>query len=399
MNSSEPERPLRVLHLIDSLGMGGAEAWLVELLRYWRSQGGPVLNDFVATGGAPGVFDEEVRSLGAQIHYLRFGRGSLPAFAAGFRSVLRQGGYDAVHDHQDHASGWHYLLADGRLPPVRVTHVHNPAYQIRNNYGVTLRRRVTGRIGRSLVARYATHILGTSQESIPAFGFDEKMFRRTPKVALHCGLDPARFLAGDDIRASVREEFGWPSSAPVVLFAGRFDVSPDMGHPQNHKNAGFAATVAIAVADADAQVRFIFAGASSPATPVLRQRIEAAGHAERVAFAGVRKDIGRLMGAADALLFPSRAEGLGMVAVEAQAAGIPVLASTEVPRECVVIPELVTFLALDLGVVAWRDRLLALLRGGRLDPQAANARVAASPFSIDHSARILARVYEGGALA
>ena len=42
-----------------------------------------------------------------------FGRASLPAFAAGFRRILTDGGYDAIHDHQDHASGWHYLIGSG----------------------------------------------------------------------------------------------------------------------------------------------------------------------------------------------------------------------------------------------------------------------------------------------
>ena len=63
---------------------------------------------------------------------------------------------------------------DGRrpLPPVRVTHVHNPSYQIHNNYGVTLGRRLTARVGKRLVARYATHITGTSRQVITEYGFD-----------------------------------------------------------------------------------------------------------------------------------------------------------------------------------------------------------------------------------
>jgi glycosyltransferase involved in cell wall biosynthesis len=389
-------RPLKVLHLIDNLGMGGAEAWLIELLRHWRAEGGLVNAEILATGGRPGVLDGEATALGAAIHYLPFGRSSLPRFAAGFRRILRDGGYDAIHDHQDHASGWHYLIGAGRLPAVRITHVHNPAYQIRNNYGVTAGRRLTGQVGKRLAARYATHILGTSREAIAAYGFDAPAFRRTQKAALYCGLDPARFVAGPAARASVRAEFGWPHDAAIVLFAGRFDASPEFGHPRNHKNSGFAVDVAIDSGRHDCGVRFVFAGPFSEATPILRTRVEAAGLGERIVFAGVRRDIGRLMAGADALFFPSRAEGLGMVAVEAQAAGLPVLASTGVPKECVVVPELVDFLEVDAGAVAWRDALLAMVRAPRFDPVDANRRVAASPFAIAHSARRLAELYGSG---
>ena len=392
-------RPLKVVHLIDSLGMGGAETWLMELLRYWRATDTPIETHFIATGGEPAVFDDEARSLGAQVHYLRYGRRDLPSFIAGFRRLLHSGRYDAVHDHQDYASGWHYLMARGALPRVRVTHVHNPAYQIRHNYGVTLGRRMTARVGKQLAARYATHIAATSRAALTAFGFDGPAFAATPKAALYCGFDPSRFLASDEARRSVREEFGWPQEVAVVLFAGRFDVSPDLGHPQNHKNSGFAVDVAIDAARRGETMRFVFAGPFSAATPVLRQRIEAAGFADRIVFAGMRQDIGRLMAGADALLFPSRGEGLGMVAVEAQAAGLPVLASTEVPRECVVIPELVRFQRLDEGVTAWAGQILDVIEAARIDPVLANGQIAASPFSIAHSAAALERLYRDGVLA
>jgi len=388
---------LKVLHVIDSLGVGGAETWLIELLRHWRGQGGRVSADILATSGQPGVLDGEAAALGAQIHYLRFGRNCLPGFAAGFRGILRDGGYDAIHDHQDHASGWHFLVGGGALPPVRITHVHNPAYQIRNNYGVTARRRLTGQIGKRLVAHYATHVLGTSREAIAAYGFDAPAFRRKPREAVHCGIDPARFVVADPAaRASLRAEFGWADETRVVLFAGRFDVSPDLGHPQNHKNSGFAVQVAIACAGRDPGICFVFAGQFSEATATLLDRVERAGLGRRIVFAGVRRDIDRLMTGADALLFPSRAEGLGMVAVEAQAAGIPVLASTGVPRECVVVPELVRFLELDKGPEAWRDELLALAKAPQGDRLEANRLVSASPFAIAFSARRLAELYRAG---
>ncbi len=391
-------RPIKVLHVTHALGMGGAETWLMEVLRAWSKDGTGKM-DFLATGGERGIFDDEAQQLGARIHYLRYGRSHLPAFARQFRRILQSGQYDAIHDHQDFPSGWHFLLGGGALPPVRVTHVHNPAYQILNNYGVTPGRRLTARIGRALVARYATHITGTSRQVITEYGFDAPRFRHIPKAALHCGFDPARFL-GDSraLRSSVRREFGWPDAAKIILFAGRIDQSPDVGHPQNHKNSGFAVSVGIECARQDARMRVLFAGAPSSATPILEQRIATAGFGGRIRFVGIRTDIERLMIASDVLLFPSRGEGLGMVAVEAQAAGLPVLASTAVPRECVVVPELVRFQKLDAGEAQWAADLLQLA-AQRRDAASANTRVSASAFAIDNSARALFRLYRDGLLA
>lgn len=384
----------KALQIVDTLGMGGAETWLMEVLRLWSKTGAGRM-DFVATSGKRGLFDEEAEQLGAKIHYVRYGRTQLPAFARSFRRVLREGRYDVIHDHQDYVSGWHFLLGGHWLPPVRVTHVHNPAYQIRNNYGVTLGRRMTARIGKALVARYATHIAGTSRQVIKEYGFQDLAFHRIPTEALYCGFDPARF-SGDrsSARTVIANEFGWSRDDVIALFAGRIDQSPDPDHHQTHKNSGFAVDVGIAAARRDPRLRLLLAGAPSAAVPILMRRIAAAGLAHVIRFAGVRRDIERLMAAADVLLFPSRGEGLGMVAVEAQAAGMPVLASTEVPRECAVIPELVRFSALDAGAQEWAAALLELAK--TRNSATANARIAASPFAIENSAQAMLDLYRGG---
>lgn len=387
---------IRVLQVVDALGMGGAETWLMEVLRVWsKNHAGRM--DFLITSGRRGIFDKEAQQFGARMHYVPYRRTHLPQFAKEFRRLLREGQYDAIHDHQDYASGWHFLMGRSLLPRVRVTHVHNPAYQIQNNYGVTLSRRLTARIGRSLVTRYATHITGTSRQVMTEYGFDASC--KIPQSPLYCGFDTARFV-GDPVaaKASVCREFGWPLSAKIILFAGRMDRSADLGDPQNHKNSGFAVSVGIECARQDQHARMLLAGKpTDPAISILKQRIERAGCTGFIKFVGVRRDIERLMVASDALLFPSRGEGLGMVAVEAQAAGLPVLASTAVPRECVVVPQLVRFQHLDTGASRWAADLLELAAQPRSIPRA-NQRVAASPFAIENSANALLRLYGEGAL-
>jgi glycosyltransferase involved in cell wall biosynthesis len=377
--------------------MGGAETWLMEVLRRW-AQTGAASMDFLATSGEEGVFDDEARALGAKIHYLAYGRRNLPAFVRGFRRILVEGRYDAIHDHQDYPSGWHFLMGMGRTPPIRITHVHNPAYQILNNNGLTLPRRISSLAGRTLVSGLATHIAGTSRQVLGEYGFDDQAFRHIPKAALHCGFDPARF-AGDRpaARGAMLEEFGWSAADKIVLFAGRMDQSPDIGASQNHKNSGFAIDVTLKAMARDPRLRMIMVGEQSAALPVLQARIAAVGMADRFRFAGLRKDIEHLMLASDLLFFPSRGEGLGMVAVEAQAAGLPVLASTAVPRECVVVETLVKFRDLVDDQALWADDMLTLTAADRSDALA-NSLVAASPFAINRSASALATLYGTGEL-
>ncbi len=390
---------LRVLHIIDNLGIGGAETWLLALLRHWKGAPSAPQMEFLTTGATEGTLDGEARALGAVIHRLNYSQARLVAFTRGFRHLLSTGGYDVLHDHQDYASGWHFMLGGQRLPGLRITHVHNPAYQVAENYHRTWRGRATARIGKAMIARHATHIVGTSRQALTEHGFDARAFDRIPKMAVHCGFDPRSFATERAAaRHDVRSEFGWPEDCRIALFAGRIDASPDPGHARNHKNSGFAVSVAIAACRLDAGLRVLFAGNPSPATPVLEGRIADAGLSDRIRLLGARKDIARLMRGADVLLFPSRSEGLGMVAVEAQSACLPVLASDQVPRECVVVPDLVAFMSLDEGVAAWAEALTRLAAAPSY-PGDANAAVAASAFSIENSAARLAALYAGRLVA
>jgi len=281
-----------------------------------------------------------------------------------------------------------------------VTHIHNPSYQILNNYGISFRRRQTARLAKYLVSRFASHIAGTSKQMIREYGFNHPAFESIPKAALHCGFETARFrLESRNEKRSLCEEFNWPDDAKIVLFAGRIDTSAKAVDSRNHKNSRFAIDVVLKCLQDNPKVRMIMAGAKSSAVDELIELINSAGANGKVAFAGVRQDIERLMKAADCLFFPSRGEGLGMVAVEAQAAGLPVLMSTAVPEESVVVRELVTRLDLALGLEPWSVELLAILDRGRMRRDDANRIVRESPFSIQNSTRALRNLYSRGILS
>ena len=73
---------------------------------------------------------------------------------------------------------------------------------------------------------------------------------------------------------------------------------------------------------------------------------------------GVRSDIPDIMQAADIFLLPSLYEGLPIVAIEAQAAGLPTLMSTNITEE-VGLTNKAEFISLEADDSVWADRILA----------------------------------------
>lgn len=374
--------------------MGGAETWLMEVLRRWAADGSGQM-DFLLTGGQPEVFDDEAEALGARLHYLPYGRAHISHFIGEYRAMLRRGRYDAIHDHADYSAGWRLGMGAGVLPPVRVIHVHNPWLHISANYSVSPGRRLAAKGGKALVNALASDVCGTSEEILCRYGFNPSRLGHPRVRALHCGFEIRLFNAPrEKDRACVMAEFGWPADTKLVLFVGRIDKALEAHHPQNHKNSWLALNIVRAAAARDSSVHLLMAG-DGPSREALTQVVQDWGMADRFCLPGIRRDVAVLMRAADVLLFPSAQEGLGMVAVEAQAAGLPVLASSAVPREAIVIPSIYEALPLSATVETWAARLLEIMARPRPDLDTCRAALEASDFSITRSAAQLRVLYQG----
>jgi glycosyltransferase involved in cell wall biosynthesis len=387
---------LRVLQVFAVLGVGGAETWLLALLKYFRdeSENLPVnvKFDVLLTGGTPAVFDEKAKALGARLFYVPFTRRTLPRFIREFRRILAEGNYDVVHDHQDYIAGLHFLMGLGQLPRVRIAHVHNPLLHI-SNYVKDPLRKLASSAGKHFLRHFASHVLGTSYLVLGEYGFNKTAYPDTKLGAAHCGFDVPSFCGDSQkARADICAEFGLGRKAKLVLFVGRLDSHRD---PRlNQKNPLFALEIAKACVVRDKNVHLLMAGGGEGVRLQLAADVEASNLQQNVHLLGIRSDIPRLMLASDLLLLPSLAEGLGMVAVEAQAAGLPVLASDKTPRECVVVPGLVEFLPLTETAASWADEALRLLNLPRADSDKCNAIVKNSPFSIENSAARLLGIYQ-----
>jgi len=129
------------------------------------------------------------------------------------------------------------------------------------------------------------------------------------------GIDPAALEAGPESRSSVRAEWGVDADEVVVLVLGALE-----------KRKGHAVLLDAArrLETGHPGLRYVFAGEGSERTALASAAQEVG---DRVLFAGFRRDVAACLAAADVVALPSLQEGLGVAALEAMAAGRPVVAS------------------------------------------------------------------------
>ena len=124
------------------------------------------------------------------------------------------------------------------------------------------------------------------------------------------GLSPRPALRS---RRAVRASLGLAQDWPVALMAARFTAQ---------KGHAVLVEALPGVLARHPDLRVLLAG-TGPDEATMRER--GAGLGDRLRFLGHRTDVPDLLACADMLLLPSRFEGLPLVALEAMAAGLPVL--------------------------------------------------------------------------
>jgi glycosyltransferase involved in cell wall biosynthesis len=90
----------------------------------------------------------------------------------------------------------------------------------------------------------------------------------------------------------------------------------------------------------------------------MEQKAKTLGIADSVIFTGVRSDVHRYYQAMDVFVFPSIYEGLGIVAIEAQASGLPCFTALDCVPEEANVTGTVEYLPLEAGAAAWAEAIL-----------------------------------------
>jgi len=367
---------LRVLHVVAQMNRGGVETWLMQVLR--NLDPASVRMDFLVTLAEPGDYDAEIRARGSGMIPCEL-RGGAARFAWRFLAVLRERGpFHVVHSHEHHFSGFILALARRAGVPIRIAHGHTDTRDLDATAGP--RRRLYLALMRAALRRFATHGFAVSAPAAAAL-FGPRWEDDARWEVARCGIDFGAFRGPAD-RAEVRRDLGVPASALVLGHVGRFDPL---------KNHALLLRIAAETLRRDSRTVLVLVG-DGPLRAAVESDATRLGLRERVVFAGSRPDVPRLLPGFDVFVFPSIREGLPLVVLEAQAAGLPIVLSDGITREVVVIPELFAARSPADAPEAWAETVLSSVTR-RVPVEDAVAAMERSEFSLSRTLAPLLEVY------
>lgn len=324
------EKPIRVLHILQRMEAGGTQALLMNIYR--KIDRSKVQFDFLVVYKEKQFYDDEIEKMGGHVYKLSFREDlNLPKFQKDLDIFFKQHHeYNIVHCHA-YTIGYFCLKAAKKAGiTVRIAHSHNneTVHDIKYLPKLFMQR---------IFTKNATDLFACSEEA-GKYLFKDKSFQ-----VLKNAIDSRNFIANTNIREETRKELGLEDRF-VVGHVGRL-------HPQ--KNHDFLIDVFAEIKKKKQDAELILIG-TGPLEEKVRNKVADKGLVDSVHFLGNRKDMDRIYQAMDVFVFPSLFEGLGIVSIEAQAAGVPSVCSEGLPPETDITP-IYQKLLLSEGEKKWAD--------------------------------------------
>ncbi|UAL50271.1 glycosyltransferase family 1 protein [Metabacillus dongyingensis] len=328
-------KPMRVLQVVTIMNRGGLETMLMNYYR--QMDRNKIQFDFMVHRVERGHYDDEIESLGGHIYRMPPIRpGNYRKYFHSLKDFFAKNrDYKVVHAHNNENSSFVLREAKKAGVPSRIAHSHL------SDLGIDLK------LPFRLYARYymkdnPTQFFACSKKAGQwLFG------KRNDITVLNNAVNVNDFSFNQEVRSEIRKDLNIDDQL-VIGHIGRFN---------KQKNHDFLIEVFKSIHDRMPNSLLLLAGEGHLRLSI-EDKVKRLGLSENVHFLGVRKDVQKLMQAMDVFLFPSLFEGLPVVLVEAQAAGLKSFVSNTVTEETNVTGQL-EFLSLKDPSESWANKILS----------------------------------------
>lgn len=374
----------KIIHIVENLDKGAVENWLVLMFLQSREINRNIEWTFYCILGQPGRLDNQVLSAGGKIIYSPVTLSRKWDFLKHLRITLKHGQFDIIHSHHDFLSGYYLLASVGISFKKRILHVHNTDKSIPVG-NLFLQKMLISPL-RQLAYIFSDLIVGISVDSLNEF-IQKKKPRGIETMVLYYGISLDIYRRKLN-KSSKFNELGLSGNGIFLLFVGRMN---------RLKNPVFVVDILAKLLEARPDVNVLFVGKGDEEV-IVQSRAKELGVENHIHLLGWRDDIADLMRISDVFIFPRREfpkEGLGLVVVEAQTAGLPMVLSYGIVNDAIIIPEITRFVKLESNPGHWAEVVLNLISDVNLpDAESCFQRIKSSPFECKGATQNLLKLYE-----
>ena len=356
------DKPVRVAQMMTEMNFGGVE---MVVMNYYRNiDRSKVQFDFFALEGSSLPMEDEIRKLGGGL-YIVPKYTNLKNYEKEIQRLFRENNYKIVHSHMNTLSVFSLYGAKKAGVPIRIAHNHSTAGK-----GET-KKNIMKYILRPFSKLYPTELCACSR-----FAGEWIYGKKTKFKVINNAIDLDKYKYNPQVREEIRKELGLEDKF-VIGHVGRFCYQ---------KNHELLINIFAEVLKQLPNAVLMLIGEGELEQDA-RKQVKDKGIEENVLFLGKKKDAYKYYQAMDSFLLPSRYEGLGMVAIEAQASGLPVVCSKNVPIEAKILDNVVFVDSID-------DYCRAVLSFCGLDRRDNSAELRKAGFDIKVEATKLIKYYE-----
>ena len=330
---SRMEEPIRILHVLGGLSLGGAESRTMDLYRSTDRQ--KMQFDFLVHSSEKEHFDEEIEALGGRIYRVpRFKVYNWFSYKRALKRFFAQHHeFRAVHGHMTSTAAIYLPIAKKAGIPIVIGHARSA--------GVAggLKGLLTKWLRRPLKHR-ADYCLACSKEAGEAV-YGKKWVDAGRVEVVPNAVDAAKYAYDENVRNEMRRELGL-SDKLVIGHVGSF---------REAKNHVFLIQIFAEIYKKRKDAVLLLLG-DGALRETIEKQVSEAGLTQSFRFLDNQAKVSPYYQAMDYLVFPSLYEGLPGTVIEAQAAGLRVLVSDEVTKEAGVT-ELAEFFSLHRAASEW----------------------------------------------